>query len=169
MSAETRQAVANNPKLVFTNQSFVTAEQQKNDILRTWEQGGVQSTVVAHIQWMLGKGYTIGITCLRTGHSVSTSKYGHNPAGCCYDGWLMNSTTPGDWAKAGTDLFYTYLRDIGLSEYARQTGLTGDGSDTPDCFHYAIKGYEQRNAYVSGQSVFQDSGSPHVHTGCWTD
>lgn len=162
MSSETRRIVANHPNLFYAA-SVVSPEVIESDLLTTYEDGGVQSTVIAHLQWMLDRGHIIEITVARTGHH-DDGPNGHY-AGRAYDFWPLKSANQDDWMDANTQAWFECMHDLGLSEYAYQSGAVGDGSDSPESFHYMAKGYEERGVYVPGVSVFQDLGAPHAHQG----
>ena len=165
MSTATREWVAYNDNMFYGSGAGVTKDQMIKDLLlvpsspsATGE--GVQTTMIALLEWLLKKGHFIEATCFQTGHGPSKA---HTP-GNGMDWWPLASAKQDNWLSAYDQRFYQVLYDTTRSKYCEQQGMVGDGSDSADCFHYAIKGFEERNAYYPGYSVFQDAGGAHLHT-----
>jgi hypothetical protein len=168
MSMETRQAVATNPHLFYGTGAGQSKATMQKDLLTIPPSSsalyqGTQTTLIALLQWLLGKGHILELTIVQTGHHNDGPR-GH-AGGCAFDFWPLKTSKQDDWLDATDQRFFQLLYDIGRSEYAYQTGMTGDGSTSNDCWHYAAKGYKERGVYVPGQSVFEDSGAPHLHAG----
>lgn len=165
MSTATREWVAYHDNMFYGTGAGVTKEQMINDLLKTpssphAEGEGVQTTMIALLEWLLKKDHIIEATCFQTGHGTSKA---HTP-GNGMDWWPLKSANQDDWMSAYDQRFYQVLYDTTRSQYCEQQGLNGDGSDSPECFHYAIKGFAERDYFYPGYSVFQDSGGPHLHT-----
>lgn len=166
MSLAARQALVIHPHLFFSP-SVVDPEKIKGDLLRDGQPGveysGTQTTLIALLQELLDKGHIVELTIAQTGHH-DDGICGH-AGGDAVDCWPLASARAGDWLDSSDPRFKQFLYDIGKSQYARQTGLVGDGADSSDNFHYASKGYQERGVYVAGVSTFQDGGGSHVHAG----
>ena len=164
MSLEAREALVNNPNIRFQQ------DVQRTDLLTEAKPGqlfsGTTTELIAYVSGLLAKNYIIGVTMVMTGHH-DDGPDGH-AGGKAMDMWPMSSNDISEgwkWLDAASVEFKQFLYDAGFSEYRRQVGLVGDGADSPDNFHYAIKGCEARGNYVPDVSVFQDDGGPHVHLG----
>jgi hypothetical protein len=161
VSAQARAALANSPLVTY----FDGAD--KNDFLVEKPApgalyAGTSSVLIEALLAMTAKGYRLGITMIQTGHR-DDGPHGH-AGGNAVDLWLRTEDGS-DWEDAASDRFAQFLEDFGALPEAYQTGLVGDGADSPANFHYAAKGYESRGAFVPGVSTFQDDGGPHVHFG----
>ena len=100
---------------------------------------------------------------VQTGHREDGPN-GHS-GGKAVDCWPLASRSQDDWLDASTASFEQFLYAWGHSQWSRQTGVVGDGSDSATNLHYASKGYVERGVYVDGVSVFVDEGGAHVHLG----
>lgn len=161
MSQQVRQALVNDPHLIFQN------DQHRLDLLKEGVRGqtysGTQTELIAFLAEMLKLGHIIETTMIQTGHHDDGPK-GHAGGNGC-DCWPLASATPGDYLEATDPRFAQFLFDAGKSEWRYQIGLVGDGADSDQNFHYAIKGCVQEGNFVYGLSVFQDDGGAHVHLG----
>lgn len=148
MSAEARAALIASPKTVFQNEAVM-----HSDLLDDELHGGTHTDLIALLYWLVfNKGWSIEFTMIRTGHHIDGPR-GHNPGGLAADCWLLQSNTSGDYMPASDPRFQQFLRDIADSPYYFQTGLVGDGADSP-C-----------NIAAAGPEAFEDDGGAHVHIG----
>lgn len=101
---------------------------------------------------LVNKKYVLGITCVNTLHHDDSSLGEHCHRNCwAIDLWPMNSHKAGDWMDASTHNFRQFLKDVAACKFYCQTGLVGDGADSPE------------NFLAAGPKAFQDDGGAHVH------
>jgi hypothetical protein len=147
MSQQARQAVVDSPHTIFQ------ADSQRSDLLDTTK---TDSNLIALVQFLLDRGHIIGFTAVNTDHHYDGTT--EHSAGLAFDGWPMNSTTPGDWV---TDL-KPYLNDVAAFPGIRNIGLAGSAY-TPD--NVAATGLVETQNVESASAavVFHDDGADHVH------
>jgi len=156
MSLEARAAVANSPHIIY--RSF----EQRNDIART---NGVQTQLIAMLEYLVGHGAIIEVTALKSDHSDDTTDCHTGPPYCgthahgwSVDCWPLLVATPyeqrqeSDYMDAGDPRFQHFLRLVAQGPYLHQIGLGGSA-------------YADADILASGSTCFRDDGEDHVHIG----
>jgi hypothetical protein len=117
-----------------------------------------QSCLIAYLAYMIGLGWHIEITAVRSDHSndAALGEFCHQ-YGYCVDCWPLASATPGDYLDASSLRFQQFLADAAASPWCWQIGLAGE-ADT------------EANMKACGQKGFVDDGADHIHLGSyWPD
>lgn len=149
MSTETRFAIANDARIYYT------AGSQKIDLLNPRL---TNTYLIALLDYLLQKGYKIGITSVRSDHH-DDGPHGH-AGGFAFDGWPCVTTAPLSWMDAADPKFQAYLVDLGAFANIRQIGLAGT-ADTQINKQATGLPYED----WSQKCVFSDTGDDHIHHG----
>ena len=162
MSLIERQRLVNHPHMFWGDEAT-----QKADFLKEAQPGklfsGTTSQLVALVLEQLDKGHILQATMVQTGHHDDGPR-GH-AGGNGMDYWPLATPKQSDWLDASDPRFAQLLEDVGHSQWTFQEGMTGDGSDSAENFHYAEKGFICKGAYAPGVSVFEDGGGAHLHMG----
>ncbi len=157
MSLQARQALVRSPNTIF-----------QSDVMRAdlLDPARTQTTLIALLLELVGKGHIIEFTMIRTGHHIDGPN-GHNPGGRAADCWPLASTTPGDYLDATSSRFVKFIDDAAASSWLLQEGLVGDGSDSDANFASAEQAARSHEGgrYIDGVTIFQDDGGAHVHLG----
>jgi hypothetical protein len=154
MSLQTRQWVVNHPHTKFRGNS--------SDIL---DPNKTNTAVIAHIVFMLERGHIILFTAINSDHhddlylNPTPPHEGTHAGKCAYDCWPLNSEDPSDYATPGDAVMNRFLTDGGECPYTYQVG-EGGSAYTPGDVRIALGTHSP-----TGDFVFQDDGSDHVHFG----
>lgn len=155
MSQELRDSIVNDTAhFVFASQS------QKDDINKVigYAADGTalyktKSTLIEMIDNIRKAGFITGFTAICSDHHNDSYLGEHcHFNGYCFDGYPMNSNTPGDWMKETDPRFAEYCHIIAVDPDEWQEGLAGAALT-----HDAI--------VAAGKNFFTDDGGDHIHAG----
>ncbi len=142
MSLQARESLA--AQLIYQDST------QKSDLLN---ESLTQTGLIALLLELLGKGFHLEITAVRTDHSNDAYLGLHSHAnGYCVDCWPLNSETAGDYMDQNDPKFQAFLSAAAQSVWCYQIGL--GGAAQTDANYAAI-----------GEKGFTDNGADHVHLG----
>lgn len=144
MSIEARQALVNSPRTFFQSQS------QRDDLL---DPNKTQTDLIALLTDLVGKGWNIEFTAIRSDHHDDSVLGEHCHAhGWCADCWPLKSSRAGDYIDANDPQFARFCNDAGFDPSEYQEGLAGTA-------------WTHANAVAAGSGVFHDDGADHIHLG----
>jgi hypothetical protein len=143
-----REKIANHPQMRYQLDS------QKSDLL---DEAITKTTLIAHLEYLLGKGHWICVTAVYSDHHYDGPN-GHNDGGRAIDCWPLVPHSPknadGSFNYVGSDSpeMVAFLKDAAHSPWNFQIGLGGSADDA--C-----------NASAAGPTEFDDSQFDHIHLG----
>jgi hypothetical protein len=153
MSIQARQALVNSGHLFADLGQWPHAFSDLLDptITQTW--------LIEGLQYLVGKGYHIQLTAVRTDHTTVDGAHGHNPGGNDADMWPLTGPTLNAWLSENDAVFQTFLSDmahwVGTTGRTWQLGLAG-AARTDANFAAAA---------APGVYTFSDGDQDHVHFG----
>lgn len=153
MSTQTRAQVATSKSLIFRSNT------QMNDILSVT---GVQTQLVAFLEYMLKNGAIMEVTAVKSDHSDDSSLgqpeayCGTHAHGWAIDCWPLSEAKEGAYLDPEAEEFQHFLRLATRAPFFMQIGLAGTANT-------------ELNMLAAGPSGFVDDGADHCHLGTQTD